>query len=153
MPARSYWVSKSSSFQRYFLPIALLAFSALAGCGAPQGPHVRFASATASQIEAARASGSAVWFDFEAGDAVPLELGVLGVMRAATDPPVRMVAARAFSIVIFPDGSTMFSFDGRSLEPANSARWAIGLDADARGPHAAIVLFIGAPGDMPSALR
>lgn len=128
--------------------------STLAACGAPQGAHVRFAHASASEIEAARASGEVVWYDFEAGDEVPLQFGLLGVSQAMTDQPTRMVAQRPFSIVMFPDGRTMFSFDGTSLtRPEQAARWSIALGSDQNGGRAGLILFIGQPRDMPEELR
>jgi hypothetical protein len=132
------------------LPFVLLA----AACGSPQGPHVRFARASSSEIEAARNSGQVVWYDFEAGDEVPLEFGLLGVSEAITDQPTRMIAQRPFSIVVFPDGRTMFSFDGSSLtSPRVAARWSIALGSDDRGGRAGLLLFIGQPQDVPQELR
>jgi|GEM_PF-3061420 len=133
--------------------ISLVALLAAVGCGAAQGPHVRFARTNAAEIAAARATGDVIWYDFAQGDEVPLALGVLGVMEAVTEPPIRMVAKRAFSIVVFPNGNTMFSFDGQSLEPPTAARWAIGLEAENDRPGATIVMFIGQPSDMPPAAR
>jgi hypothetical protein len=65
-----------------------------------------------------------------------------------------MVAQRPFSIVVFPSGQTMFSFDGTSLvDPRMAARWSIALGADDSGGRAVLVLFIGLPGDLPEELR
>ena len=136
------------------LPLGFLVLAAAAGCGAPQGAHVRFARASASEIEAARESGQVVWFDFEAGDEVPLEFGLLGVGEGVTEQPTRMVAQRPFSIVIFPDGRTMFSFDGSSLtSPQMAARWSIALGTDGQRGRVGLVLFIGRPQDMPQQVR
>jgi len=136
------------------LSILLLAALGCVACGAPQGPHVRFASASPSEIEAAQATGETIWYDFEAGDEVPLEMGLLGVAEAVTDQPIRMVAQRAFSIVVFPDGRTAFSFDGSSLVSAQRvARWSVALGHDAQRGRAAIVLFIGQAQDVPPELR
>lgn len=126
----------------------------VAGCGAPQGPHVRFASASRGAIEAAQSSGQVVWYDFERGDEVPLDFVFVGVGRAVTEQPMRMVASRAFSIVVFPDGRTMFSFDGSSLVSAQLAsRWSVALDADEQGGRAGFLLFIGQQEDLPAELR
>lgn len=123
-------------------------------CGPPQGRHVRFAHASQSEIEAARESGQVVWYDFEAGDEVPLQFGLLGVSQAMTESPTRMIAQRPFSIVMFPDGRTMFSFDGSSLtRPEQAARWSIVLGSDPNGGRAGLVLFIGQRQDMPDELR
>ena len=119
-------------------------FVALVACGAPQGQHVRFARASASEIDAARESGQLVWYDFEAGDEVPMSLGLLGVAEAITEQPVRMVAQRPFSILIYPDGRTAFSFDGSAVVSGQtSARWSIALGSDENGGRAALVLFLG----------
>ena len=136
------------------LALLFLALLSAAGCGAPQGPHVRFAQASQAAIETARSSGQVVWYDFEAGDEVPIMFGLIGVSEAISEQPSRMVARRPFSIVIFPDGSTMFSFDGRSLtSPQVAARWSIALDADAEGGRAGLLLFIGEHEDLPEGLR
>lgn len=137
-----------------FIAVLSFALIALAACGAPRGPHVRFAHATRTEIEAARGRGQVVWYDFEAGDEVPLAFGLFGVSEAVTDHPTRMVARRPFSIVVFPSGETMFSFDGRSLtSPAYAARWSVALDADEAGGRMGMLVFIGLPGDLPPELR
>lgn len=123
-------------------------------CGAPQGPHVRFADATQSQIEAAQQSGDVVWYDFEAGDEVPMIMGLVGVSAAVTEQPTRWIARRAFSVVVFPDGRTLFSFDGRRLVPGEIAvRWNLALGAGPEGGRAALLLFIGEEQDVPVELR
>lgn len=133
------------------LATLLLLWSA---CGAPQGPHVRFARASHTEIQAAANSGEVVWYDFEAGDEVPLRFGLIGVSQAVTEQPTRMVAQRAFSIVMFPDGRMMFSFDGSSLtSPQIAARWTIALDSDESGGQGGLLLFIGEPQDLPPELR
>jgi hypothetical protein len=138
-----------------FLLFALASAATLVlGCGAPQGPHVRFAHSSMQEIEAARSDGRVIWYDFEAGDEVPLMFGLVGVSEAISPQPARWVARRAFSVVVFPDGTTMFSFDGHSLTNATfAARWSIGLDADAQGPSGAILLFIGEQQDLPAELQ
>ncbi len=95
-----------------------------------------------------------VWYDFEAGDEVPLAFGLVGVSQAVTEQPARMVAQRPFSIVVFPDGRTMFSFDGAHLtDPRVAARWSIALGSDAQGGRAAVILFIGRREDMPQEMQ
>lgn len=134
-------------FGLLFLPLCV-------ACGAPQGPHVRFAHASGAEIEAAQGSGQVVWYDFEAGDDVPFGLGLLGIAEAVTEEPVRMVARRDFSIVMFPDGRTMFSFDGRSLVSSQSvARWSIALGAHEGQARGVIVLVLGRRQDLPEELR
>lgn len=138
------------------MTLVLVVFLAFAGgCAGPQGPHVRFALASGEEIRAAQASGETVWYDFEPGDDVPLRLGLVGVATAIGDQPTRMIAQRSFSIVVFPNGGTAFSFDGQTLlAPAAVARWAIALGAEEGGRgEAAIVLFIGEAADVPSELR
>ncbi len=115
---------------------------------------MRFAHASSQELEAARAQGRVVWYDFEVGDDVPLLFGLVGVSEAVTQQPAHWVTRRAFSVVVFPDGTTMFSFDGRSLTSATiAARWTIGLEADDHGPTGALLVFIGERQDMPAELR
>lgn len=121
-----------------------MALVALGACGGPQGQHVRFARASSGEIEAARSSGEVVWYDFQAGDEVPMSLGLLGVAEAVTEQPVRMVAQRPFSIIVYPNGTTAFSFDGSSVVSGQtSARWSIALGSDENGGRAALVLLLG----------
>lgn len=138
----------------------LMLFSTLAAVlcaacgGASQATHVRFAHASANEIRAAQSSGEVVWYDFQPGDEVPLDLGLLGVAQAATDEPVRMVARRSFSIVVFPSGRTAFSFDGHTLmSPQAVARWTVGLGAEGAQARAAIALVLGRQQDVPPQLR
>ncbi|MGF1469699.1 MAG: hypothetical protein ACFCGT_26545 [Sandaracinaceae bacterium] len=132
---------------------ALVAFACVA-CGGGTYPHVRFATASAAEIEAAQDSGQIVFYDFEAGDEVPLVLGLVGVARALTEPPVRLVAQRPFSIVLFPDGRTMFSFDGRrAIDSSQVTRWTIALGANEEGGRALLLMFIGQAQDLPEELR
>lgn len=136
------------------LVLALLVLGSLASaCGGPGGPHVRLAHAPPSEINAAQESGQPVWYDFEPGDEVPLQFGLLGVAEAITDQPIRMVARRRFSIVVLPGGQTMFSFEGGDLVGANAARWNIALGADEQGGRAALVLMLGREQDVPEQLR
>lgn len=134
--------------------LLVVSLFSVAACGAPQGLHVRFAHASHAEIQAAHQGQQPVWYDFEAGDEVPLAFGLIGVSQAITEQPTRMIARRPFSIVVFPGGQTMFSFDGQTLtSPEYAARWSIGLDSDERGGSAALLVFIGQPDDMPAELQ
>lgn len=146
-------VIASAAMRLALLCLGLLLATATAGCGAPQGPHVRFAHTTVQELDAARSQGRVVWYDFEAGDDVPLVFGLVGVSEAVSEP-VHWVARRPFSVVVFPDGTTMFSFDGQSLTSATlAARWSVALDADEGGARAALLVFIGERSDMPPELQ
>lgn len=134
--------------------LAVLALFIAAGCGAPQGPHLRFAHASANEIEEAQRSGEVVWYDFEPGDEVPMIFGLVGVSSAMSEQPTRWVTRRAFSVVVFPDGNTLFSFDGRHLVPGEAAvRWDMALGAGPEGGRAALLLFIGEAQDLPETLQ
>lgn len=137
---------------RLSLALALLT---LAACGPrSQGPHLRFAQASAVDIRAAAESGQIIWYDFEPGDEVPMILGLVGMAEAISEPPARMVAKRHFSIVVFPDGRTFFSFDGEHLVRGEQlARWTIGLEPAGAGGGAVLLMFVGQPQDMPQEMR
>lgn len=132
-----------------------LALFTLAACGPrAQGPHIRFAQASAVDIRAAAESDQIVWYDFEPGDEVPIVLGLVGMAAAVSEPPARMVARRHFSIVVFPDGRTFFSFDGEHLIHGEQlARWTIGLEPAGEGGAAVLLMFIGQPQDMPEGMH
>ncbi|HJK91810.1 MAG TPA: hypothetical protein RMH85_11445 [Polyangiaceae bacterium LLY-WYZ-15_(1-7)] len=134
------------------LAAALLTLSA---CGAPQARHVRFAHATATQLQALQ-DEEVVWYDFQPGDEVPMVFGLLGVASAGTgDGPIPMVARRPFSIVVFRDGRTRMSFDGEHLWGGDFGKWGVVLhpnEATGRG-ELGLLLFMGRPQDMPEELR
>lgn len=132
----------------------VLAVMTSVGCGARPQTHVRFARAAPEEIHTAESSGEVVWYDFEPGDEVPMAFGLLGVAEAVTETPVRFIAQRPFSIVVFPNGDTLFSFDGHSLMSGMyAARWSIALGAGPEGGRAAILLYVGNPNDVPADLR
>lgn len=143
------------AMRRRITTSALALLACVAGaCGAPQGTHIRLAHASNAELDAAGQSGEVVWYDFEAGDEVPLQFGLLGVARAATDQPSPMIAQRPFSVVVFPDGRTFFSFDGSSLTPGNqAARWSFVVGSDVAGGRAGLLLFIGQQQDLPPELQ
>lgn len=134
---------------------ALIALCLLGvGCGGGPVTHVRFATASSAEIQAARESNGVVWYDFEAGDEVPIRLGILGVAEAVTDPPIRLVTQRPFSVVVLPNGQTYFSFDRRRTVMSNMAtRWTIGMIPGDNGGEVALITFIGLPQDLPQALQ
>ncbi len=141
---------------RYISSLSLvLAVLTLTACGPRSaGPHVRFSQASAADLEAAAQSNQIIWYDFEPGDEVPIILGLVGIAQAVSEPPARMIARRHFSIVVFPDGRTFFSFDGERLVSGEQlARWNITLEPAGQGGGAVLLMFIGQAQDMPEGMR
>lgn len=138
----------------FMIASSLALFSFGSGCSRANGPHVRFAEASSAEIENAQRSGEIIWYDFEPGDSVPIVFGLVGVSEAVSETPVRWVARRRFSVVVYPDGRTLFSFDGRRLVPGNiAAAWSLGLGAGEQGGEATLLLFIGEQQDLPRELQ
>ena len=127
-----------------------LALTLTACGGAPRGPHVRMAHASATEIEAAQATNGPVFYDFEPGDRVPILLGVMGLFEAFAEPAPTLIARRQFSVVIYPNGNTFFSIEGGRLMSANAlARWGLAFEGTPSGGQAALVLLVGRAEDMP----
>lgn len=65
-----------------------------------------------------------------------------------------MVAQRPFSVVVFPNGRTLFSFDGHTLTSGDqAARWSSLLGSSETGGRAGLLLFVGRQQDLPAELR
>jgi hypothetical protein len=132
--------------------LAALVFITLSGCGAPQGPRIRFAQASPAQLASAE-SEEVVWFEFRQGDSVPMVFLVKGIVDAEADTPVRLTASRDFWVVSFRDGRQFFSFDGKSLYGGQVGKFGLFLTSDGQGPATGIMLYIGRPQDAPPELR
>jgi hypothetical protein len=139
-------------FIRSLIFVTLLA--TLVGCGAPGGPRVRYAHATPADLAAVEGAKT-VWYEFQAGDVVPMNFVFLGIFEASTPQPVRMVAQKNVWVVVTKNKKTAFSFDGRRLVAGEEiAKWVMLMGT--RGEQAGQVttgLIVGRQNDLPPELR
>lgn len=123
------------------------------GCGGgPQGPRIRFAQASSAQIQSAQ-NEDVVWYEFRAGDRVPMIFVLQGIVKAEAETPVFLEATRDFWVVVYKDGRQFFSFDGAHLYRGELGKFGLFLAATEEGPASAVMLFIGQRADMPAELR
>lgn len=132
-----------------FACTALLAL-ALGGCGAAQGPRVRFVSATEAQLKAAE-DERIVWYEFREGDSVPLATLFTGVVEGGA--PLKAVAKRTFWLVMEKGQPPRFSFDGEHIVETNAGTAGIGLGRESGVNHVALLVYVGKPEDAPEALK
>lgn len=126
----------------------VLLLAGLAGCAAPPS-YVRFVTATEAQLTAFETDG-VVWYEFQPGDEVPLNLAVLGVSEAGTEG-VMLRAKRRFFIVIRKGAPPAFSFDGESISTGSETFLAFGREGDKNTLN--VLTYLGPPEDMPPELK
>ncbi len=129
------------------LPILLL-LGALAGCAGPPN-YVRFVNATEAQLSSAEQEGM-VWFEFQPGDEVPLNMAVLGVSEAVGEG-IKLRAKKRFFIVVRKGGPPALSFDGQTISQGSETFLAFGREGDTNTLN--VLTYVGPPQDMPEKLR
>lgn len=127
-------------------PVLLLLVSA---CGAPQGPHIRYAQATPQELAAAEQEDT-VWYEFHPGDEITMLFAFLGMAEMGGE--LRMVVKREFFIVTHK-GRTYFSFDGRSLEANPFSRWGMLIGRGNERGRTALMMYVGPANEAPAELR
>lgn len=121
---------------------------------APQGPHVRVATATTEELKAAETKDG-VWYDFEPGDIVPVQFGFIGVMEGGTETPVVFRAKRRFSFITHKNQPMQISFDRQGVAGPSSHQTVIAVlpRPDGKGGQLGWLLYIGESGDVESELK
>jgi len=122
-----------------------------AGCGAPQGPRVRYVQATPEQLASVEGE-RVVWYEFQTGDQVPMGFAFLGMAEMGSND-LRMTVRRPFWIVVFQSGRTSFSFDGRHLEDNPFSRWGMVIGRGEQRGSAGLLMYVGPANEAPAALR
>ena len=136
----------------FALVVALTCLFGVSGCGAPQGPHIRFAQATSAQLQSAQ-NEEVVWYEFHAGDEVPMVFVLRGIVEADAPQAISLRATRDFQVVVFQDGRQFFSFDGRHLFQGELGKFGLFLTSNEGRPMTGVMLFIGQREVMPAELR
>lgn len=131
---------------------ALLGLSLLAACGPSMGPKVRVATATAAQLEAVQNEDN-VWYEFEQGDLIPIQLGFLGVMEGGSKA-AGFRAKQHFYFVMFKNAPMQVSFDGKTFAGQHGSQSLIGVipREDGKGGQLAWFIYMGESGDPTAEL-
>src|SRR6478752_8015161 len=130
-----------------------LFLAALAACGPAMGPTVRVATATPAQLAALEDKDN-VWYEFQAGDVIPVQLGFMGVMEGGSREAV-FRAKQHFYFVMFQHAPMQISFDGKSFAGPNAHQSLIGVvpRKDGKGGELGWVIYVGESGDAKAELE
>ena len=132
---------------RTALTAALIALAA--GC-APPRTIVRFTQATEAQLKAPE-NGQAIWYEFQPGDEVPLNIALIGSAEAVA-PNLKLVAKRRFFLVVSSYGPPRLSFDGESTAYEGSQTF-LAFEKAELGNTLNVLTYLGLPADMPVELQ
>jgi hypothetical protein len=133
--------------------LGLLAL-ALGGCAPAVGPHVRVATATPAQLSAVEDQDN-VWYEFQPGDVIPVQLGFLGAVEGGSDGPAVFRAKQHFYFVMFKNRPMQLSFDGKTLSQADASQTLIGVlpRKDGSGAQLGWLIYMGESGDPKAELK
>jgi len=117
------------------------------------GPTVRVATATPAQLAALEDKDN-VWYEFQAGDMIPVQLGFMGVMEGGSREAV-FRAKQHFYFVMFQHAPMQISFDGKSFAGPNAHQSLIGVvpRKDGKGGELGWVIYVGESGDAKAELE
>ena len=118
------------------------------------GPHVRVATATSAQLSEVEGKDN-VWYEFQPGDVVPVQLGFLGAVEGGTQAPAVFRAKQHFYFVMSKNGPMQISFDGSSFARADASQSLIGVlpRKDGTGGQLAWLIYMGESGDPKGELK
>lgn len=130
----------------------LVGLSLVAACGPSMGPKVRVATATAAQLEAVENEDN-VWYEFEPGDLIPIQLGFLGVVEGGSKA-AGFRAKQHFYFVMFKHAPMQVSFDGKTFAGPHGSQSLIGVipREDGKGGQLAWFIYMGESGDPQAEL-
>ena len=116
------------------------------------GPKIRVATASAAQLEAVDDQDN-VWYEFEAGDVIPVQLAFLGVMEGGSREAV-FRAKQHFYFVMFKNAPMQISFDGKTFAGQHGSQSLIGVipRADGKGGQLGWFIYMGESGDPKAEL-
>ena len=131
---------------------AVLGLALLAACGPSMGPKIRVATASAAELEAAEGKDN-VWYEFQPGDVIPIQLAFLGVMEGGSREAV-FRAKQHFYFVMFQNAPMQISFDGQTFAGPNGSQSLIGVipRADGKGGQLGWFIYMGQSGDPKAEL-
>jgi hypothetical protein len=124
------------------------------GCAFKEAPRVRVATATEKELEAVR-DEQVVWYEFQEGDEVPVDLAFFGVMQGAVDGPIVIRAKQKFYFIMSKNFPMRVSFDGVSVAAPQANQTLIGVAPrdDGKGGKLGWMIFMGPSGDPEGDLK
>jgi hypothetical protein len=130
----------------------LVGLSLVAACGPSMGPKIRVATATAAQLEAVQNEDN-VWYEFQEGDLIPIQLGFLGVVEGGSKA-AGFRAKQHFYFVMFKNAPMQVSFDGKTFAGQRGSQSLIGVipREDGKGAQLAWFIYMGESGDPKAEL-
>ncbi len=133
------------------LPLAMFWSACATG---PRGPHIRVATATAEQLAAAE-NEDFVWYEFQPGDLVPVQLLFVGAVEGGSEGPAGFRAKRRFFFVTSKNGPMRISFDGETFAGENSSQWIVAVLPRKDGPGGQLgwVIYMGESGDPEAEIK
>jgi hypothetical protein len=136
------------------LVLGVLLAMSVGGCMAPRGPHIRVATATPEQLASAKNEDN-VWYEFQPGDVVPVQLLFLGAVEGGSDGPAGFRAKQRFYFVTSKNGPMRISFDGETFAGENASQWVVAVlpRKDGKGGQLGWVIYLGEAGDPEAAMK
>lgn len=132
---------------------AIVACAWAAACGPSMGPKVRVATATAEELRAVEEQDN-VWYEFQAGDVIPVQLAFMGAMEGGSKQAV-FRAKQHFYFVMFKNAPMQLSFDGKTFASSHNSQSLIGVlpREDGKGGQLGWFLYMGESGDPKAELQ
>ncbi len=140
---------------RWTFAATLLSAALAQGCVVNTGPRIRVATVTPAELAAVQ-DEPMVWYEFQPGDVVPVQLGFIGVVQGLTDQPVALRATKRFFLVMRKDQPMLISFDGETFAGPQSAQSIIAvLPREDGGPGAQVgwLHYFGESGDPEAEMK
>jgi hypothetical protein len=145
---------KPRAIRREILVCLLIGGLLLAGCGPSAGKRVRVATASPAELEAALNEDN-VWYEFQPGDVIPVQLGFMGAMEGGAQGPVVFRAKHRFFFVTSKNGPMQISFDGKTFAGQQGSQSLIAVlpRRDGNGGQLAWMIYMGESGDPEAELK
>jgi len=126
---------------------------ALGACGPAMGPTVRVATATPAQLAEVEDKDN-VWYEFQPGDVIPVQLAFMGVMEGGSEAAV-FRAKQHFYFVMFQHAPMQISFDGKTFAGPHSSQSLIGVlpRKDGKGGQLGWMIYMGESADAKAELQ
>jgi hypothetical protein len=117
------------------------------------GPTVRVATATPAQLAEVEDKDN-VWYEFQAGDVIPVQLAFMGAVEGGSREAV-FRAKQHFYFVMFQHAPMQISFDGKSFAGPHSSQSLIGVvpRKDGKGGELGWVIYMGEGADAKAELQ
>lgn len=116
------------------------------------GPKVRVATASTEELRKVEDEDN-VWYEFQPGDVIPVQLGFMGVMEGGSREAV-FRAKKHFYFVMFKNAPMQISFDGKTFAGPRGSQSLIAVvpREDGQGGKLGWFIYMGEDGDPKAAL-